>query len=460
VVDEASGERSEEVARLRAERDELRSEIDRLRGRRHREGRARGAAAGVLVVLACVSLLAALPGVWARRTILDTGRFVDRVEPLADDPAVQEALTVRITDQLMTLIDPRSLFEEALPERGQLLGVPLTNAVEGFVADRVERFVRSERFEQLWVGAATVAHATAVEVLQGESDVVTAQGGQVALNLIPVIDAVLAEITSLSPEILGRERNLPELSVDDLPEAAIARIEAALDLELDEDFGQLTVYEDSTLATAQEAVKTFDRVVVLLLPVTMLFAALALWASTHRRRTLLQLTAGVALVTVVVRRMAFAVEAEIAALPPTELGRRAAAVVGGTFLAPLTTLAVWTLSAAALVAAAAILSGPYPWAASLRRRALALALALAGSLASATSDRARDEGTQAWIREHRDLLVTGGAAAGFAVLWVADLSWLGLLLVVAAVAVFVASVDRIARSSAATASDGTLSDVA
>jgi hypothetical protein len=199
-------------------------------------------------------------------------------------------------------------------------------------------------------------------------------------------------------------------------------------------------------------VKAFDRVVVLLLPLTMLFSALALWASTRRRRTLLQLAAGVALATVLVRRVAFALGDEIAVLPPTEQGRRAAAVVGGTFRTPFTTFATWALTAATLVAVVALLSGPHSLATSLRRRTVALAR----SLASTPSDRARgDEALQAWIREHRDPLVTGGAVVGFVVLWVADLSWVGLLIVVAALGVLVAFVHRIAMSAAATASAGT-----
>jgi hypothetical protein len=431
---------ADELARLRAERDALQSRLDALEHKAHRQGRIRATAVGVLVVITCLSLVAGVVGVWARRNFLDTDRFVERVGPLAEDPAVQEVVTARLTDQLMVVIDPRELFEEVLPERGQLLAAPLANAVEGFVRDRVATFVRSDAFRRLWVGAATVAHRTAVRVVRDESDVVTAGGGQVTLNLVPVVNEVLARITAASPEILGREVDLPDVTLDDVPEAAVARIEDALGVDLGEDFGQFTVYDDGTLEAAQQAVSLADRLVVLLLGLALVCAALALWLSHRRRRTLLQISVAVAVGMVLIRRVGFRVDEEVAALPPTPEGRRALAVVAEQFLDPLTTFALWTLTGAALVAGVAVLTADYPWVVALRRRVAGL-----WDVATATAGRrARDEATVSWIAAHRDQLLAGGAVAGLAILWWGDLSWLGLLLVVALVGAFELAVHRIA----------------
>ncbi|HSK23148.1 MAG TPA: hypothetical protein VK906_08235, partial [Egicoccus sp.] len=118
--------------------------------------------AALLVALACVVLVAAVIGIWARRNFLDTGRFVDRAGPLIEEAAVQQVLAARLTEQLMVLVDPEALFREALPERGQILTVPLANAVEGFVGDQVASFLATEQFERLWVGAIEVAHEASV----------------------------------------------------------------------------------------------------------------------------------------------------------------------------------------------------------------------------------------------------------------------------------------------------------
>ena len=431
---------SAEMDRLRAERDQLQREVVQLNRRTERRHWLRRTAVVLLVIVSCVSFIAAVPGVWARRNFLDTERFVDRVAPLINDPAVQEAVSARLTDQLMLVIDPRALFEQVLPERGQLLAVPLANAVEGFVADKVDQFVASDRFAQLWGSAVTVAHGTASKVLRGDSEVVIAEDGHVTLNLLPVIDALLAEITSESPEILGRQVNLPDVSVEDIPASAIEKFESALGLDLGEDFGQFTVYDDGALEAAQQAVRTFDRAVFVLLPLSIITGAAALALSRRRRRTLLQLAAGIALGMVLIRRIAFTVNDDISNLAPRAEGRAAVAVVVDTFLAPLTTFALWALLAAAIVAVIALVTGPYGWAVSLRARVTELW----SSAVTATGHKARDEATVAWVTSHRDQLFVAGAAAGLVLLWLANVSWLGLLAIAALVGVFELGVYRIA----------------
>jgi hypothetical protein len=428
-----------ELVALRSERDRLRAEVEGLRTTGSRGGWWRRTSAAFVVALACIVLVASVVGLWARRNFLDNDRFVARAGPLIEEPAVQEALAARVTEQVATLVDPESLFEEALPERGRILAVPLANAVEGFVGEQVEAFLATERFEQLWVGIVGTAHEAAVRVLRGESEAVTTSDGRVTLNLLPVVDAVLARITDRSPEILGRQVDLPEVSVEDIPEAAIARIEDALGVELDDDFGQFTVYDDGTLSAAQDAVSLFDRLVVVLLPLGVLLAAVALWVSHRRRRTLLQLCAGLALGMVLIRRVSFRVQEEVAALPPRPAGRESAGLAAQSFLHPLTTFGAWVLGGAAVVAAVAVLTADYPWVVSLRRRVGALW----GRAVATTTDRAHDDATVAWIADHHDALLAAGGILAVVVLWFADLSWFGLLVVLVLVGVYALAVHRI-----------------
>ena len=76
-------------------------------------------------------------------------------------------------------------------------------------------------------------------MLEGDTGNLQVEGDTVVLNLVPVINAVLAEIGDASPDIFGRTVNLPTLTVDDLPEDAIASIENALGRDLPDDFGQI-----------------------------------------------------------------------------------------------------------------------------------------------------------------------------------------------------------------------------
>ena len=428
-----------EIERLRAERDILRDEVADLRRQKRSRGWMRQTAAALLVALACVVLVASVVGLWARRNFLDTERFVDRAGPLIEEPAVQSALSARLSEQVMALVDPEALFEEVLPERGQILAVPLANAVEGFVGDQVESFIASDAFERLWVGALEVAHERAVNLLRGESETVTTEDGQVTLNLIPVVNAVLERITARTPEILGRQVDIPDVTVEEIPEAAITRIEDALGVDLPEDFGQFTVYDDGTLAAVQDGIALFDRLVVVLLPLGVALAALALWLSHRRRRTLLQLAVGLALGMVLIRRVGFRVQDEIALLPPRPAGQESASLAADAFLKPLSTFGGWVLAGAIVVVVLAVLTGDYPWAVSLRRRAATLWR----QAVAATGERAHDDATVAWVSGHRDPLLAAGGLVALVILWVADLSWFGLLLVLALAAAYALAVYRI-----------------
>jgi len=66
-------------------------------------GRGRGITAMVCIVVA--SLLLPLAGitVWVRNLVLNTDRYVSTVKPLATDPAVQQAVAVRISDSAIGL---------------------------------------------------------------------------------------------------------------------------------------------------------------------------------------------------------------------------------------------------------------------------------------------------------------------------------------------------------------------
>jgi hypothetical protein len=89
-------------------------------------------------------------------------------------------------------------------------------------------------------------------------------------------------------------------------------------------------------------------------------------------------------------------------------------------------------------------TGDYPWVVALRRGAPDLLT----RVVTTTGERARDEATVAWIGVHRDVLLIGGAIVGLVLLWVADLSWVGLLLVLGLVAAFETAVYRIAARPA------------
>jgi hypothetical protein len=348
---------------------------------------------------------------------------MERVGPLADDPAVRAALGTWVSDQVLDAVDPEKLFVEALPERGRLLAGPLAGAVDEFVRARVDRFLASDRFEKLWLEANELAHRAAVRVIRGESDALTTQGDKVVINLVPVIDAALADLGSASPELLGRQVDLPDLSVDDLPKDAIPRLEQALGINLGDNFGQFVVYDHGRLTALQDGIDRARRWLFGLSALTVVALAGALWISDRRRRTLLQMLVGLAIGVAVIRRLGLRGQRELLAAIPDEVNRAAAAAASDAFLDPLLAVTQTILIGLALVAAVAVLTGPYAWAVRIRHR---LALLRTGALTPGV--------TTAWVGAHRGALKVGGLALALLVLLAFNLSFLGVVVLGLAVA--------------------------
>ena len=145
----------------------------------------------------------AVVAVWASDYVSDTERYVQTVAPLADDPAVQAAVTDKITAQVFTYVDVGALTKQGLDALNQLglsaavtgqlsaLSRPLTGAVDNFVRDRVGTFVASPQFANAWEQANRVGHEQLVKLLEGEqTGALSTANGAVTLDLGPVVAQV------------------------------------------------------------------------------------------------------------------------------------------------------------------------------------------------------------------------------------------------------------------------------
>jgi hypothetical protein len=438
----------DEVERLVEEQNRLQAEVEGLRAElaatpRKRAVRTRGVVAVLLVVLTSILVTVSVTAVWARRNALNTDRYVETIGPVAEDVRVQRALGRYLTDQVMTAIDPEELLRDTLPERAQALAGPITSAVRGFVNDRVNAFLASDTFSRLWVEVNERAHARVVDVLNGDlPPSLEVQGNDVVLNVVPILNQVLARIGEASPEIFGRTVDLPTVTVDEIPEEAIQKVESALGRPLPDNFGQFTVFDASKLQQVQDTVTLFNRLVVVAVILAVVLFALTLWVSPRRRRTLLQLMVGIALGIVIIRRLGLRLEDDVVDYVKPE-NRDAVKVVVGAFVSSLLDATAWILAGAAVIAVIALLTGPYSWAKALRRKTVSGAQA-AVNAARSVLNRDPDDPVVAWVAAHREILQAGGIVVGILALLLLDLSWLGLFLLVGLVVAYELVVQRLA----------------
>jgi ribosomal protein L37E len=399
----------------------LRGEPARLKLRRR--------LSGLFVFLTVLSLVVTVVGAWARAVALDTDRFVATVGPVIDDPAVQQALSIRLTDRVMEglQVEDRvstalaSLDQGELPVSPALLAAPITDGIRTVLLKRTEQAISSDAFQNLWNTALTRAHSQAIALLRGESTNATIEDDAVYINLLPFINDALASLEGQLSEIFNRSIDVPTITEDNVGQA-VGLLEQQFGVDLPEDFGQIKVFESDALPAAQAAIATMDKVVYALVALTILLAIVAFALSTRRLRTALWLGFGAAIGLIVIRRLALRLDDAIVARVTGETNQAAVGAVTNDVFQDLRNFTTLMLVAAILIGVGAYLAGRPPW---LTRT---LERASDGTLV------ARDAGWVRWIGEHALVLRVVAVVLGALILFFADLGWLSLLVVMALVA--------------------------
>ena len=183
-----------------------------------------------LLVIAALLFSASVVAVFVRTQLLNTDRYVETVAPLARDPAVQDAITNRLTDEFMTRLDIAGLTQQlvtALEERGapeilgQLTG-PILSGVRNFVRTEIHKVVTSDRFAQVWDSANRIAHDELNAVLTtGQGQFLTTQGAEISLNVGALLTVVKQRLVDAGFGLASRVPNtsitVPLFHVEDLP---------------------------------------------------------------------------------------------------------------------------------------------------------------------------------------------------------------------------------------------------
>jgi hypothetical protein len=447
-TDQASEPNAAEMAarlvRAEAERDAALAVLDKLGRRERRRGRTRQTIVGVLVVLFSILLPLTFVVSWAHNVALNKNGFERTVVPIGSDRAVTAAASAAITNQIFASLNPQQIVENALPPKASFLAGPITNGAKGYIQDGVNRALQSSQFQALWKQATLFAHSQLLSVLNGNSKAVTTTNGQVVLNLVPLFSAALQNLQGFISGVVGKPVKLPTISGNELPAAACQQIATALDRPVPPTCGQIALFSAAKLTQARRAVRIFNRATVLLLVITPVTAALALWLS-RRRRTLLQLCAGGVLGLVVVRRAVIWLNSSLVntGQPANKAARQA--IVTHLFHIYFSA-SRWLLIALIIVFVVALVTGPYGWACSLRQ--LVGHYAREGrDLIVAAAGQASGDTTLAWVRSHLDLLRIVGVAIAVLLLIALPVSWIGFLVLAVLLVAYELWLHRIGKTA-------------
>ena len=260
----------------RTELEHLRTEVTELRDQQSTQPKRRRVSwrtpvSALLIVIGCILAPLSVIGVWTANQVSDTNRYVANIEPLIHDPAIQNALTDKITTAITTRLNVTGLSSQAadtLTSRGftrvgsllKTFGPALSNAVTGYVHNFVHKVITSERFANAWVEVNRVAHQTLVQALSGQGGSITVSNGQVTLDLAPFIAIVKQDLAARGFTLVN---SLPPIHPT------------------------IALFSSKTLVQAQTLYRVLNDLKIVLPIVTLLLLAAGVYIARQHRRALI-----------------------------------------------------------------------------------------------------------------------------------------------------------------------------
>jgi hypothetical protein len=169
-----------------------------------------------MIVLGCLLTPLSVLGIWTANQVSDTNRYVATVTPLIQDPAIQGALTDKITSRIVAEINVQALATQTAAQLNQR-GLPraatlvqnfsgsIAGAVQGFVHNSVARVITSPAMANTWVQVNRTAHQQLVAALSGRgSTAITTSNDQVVLNLAPFIKVAQQDLANRGLTFLNK----------------------------------------------------------------------------------------------------------------------------------------------------------------------------------------------------------------------------------------------------------------
>ncbi|MEU7906519.1 hypothetical protein [Actinoplanes sp. NPDC049118] len=342
----------QELARLRAENERLRALVERQvppdgKPRRRRVGR--WTAATVLLVVGCLLLPVGAVAMFARTVVFDTDRYVATVAPLAQNPAVRNAVADRITAEVFAALDIEgfthraieALVKQGAPAELTMLQQPMVNGVRSFARTQVHNAVSSDMFAQAWEQANRAAHAGLVAALRGtQGGAIEVENGTVSVNLGMFIETIKPRLVAAGVPLADRiptvNLSFPLLHSDEIPKV-------------------------------QRAASLLDTLAIPLVLFAFLLLAVAVWLAPGRRRMLSIAGLGIALsLLLLLGGLAAGREYYLSHLPQNTLPTDAAAVVWDTMTAQFVVRLQTVVLVGVVIALGAWVVGPGELARGLR----------------------------------------------------------------------------------------------
>jgi hypothetical protein len=392
-----------------------------------RARRTRGIISWVLIVLASLLIPISVISVWAIRTVTNTDQYVATMAPLARNPIIIDHLAARTTDALFSSHIVQNKVTGLLPAKAKPLVVPITNEVKSYVQGVALKFYESPAFGKLWDELNRHTHAAVIDIMEGKTSPLlerASKGGAIVVNVAPALKTIVQQLDQRGVTLFNPVKAITSQGGKGL---------------------------GITVVTKQQVDKysgLFNTIVELgwAVPIAALvLGILSIAVATRRRKALLRVTVGIALVTLLfLAALATGRNFFLNEAASLSLRRDVAGAVWDTLLRYLKTDFRWMLLVSLLVAFFAWVFGPARYAVFIRTHVVrggrwigvqGKSLSAGAGRAAAGSDGARRTG--GWIVEHiNGLRILGVAVAAIVLLFSGNLTGWSLLIILIVLLVY------------------------
>lgn len=147
-----------------------------------------------ITVLAGFVTLLAILSTWVDRQVFDTQEWGDTSLKLLQNPEIQQQVANYAVDELYANVNVDAELKRILPgDLKELSGVAAGGLRQ--VADKgALEALKNDQVQNLWRNANEAAHKTLVDLIEDRSDIVTTGGGQVELQLKPLIVEIANQV--------------------------------------------------------------------------------------------------------------------------------------------------------------------------------------------------------------------------------------------------------------------------
>ena len=209
-----------------------------------------------LVVLASIVAFVAIFSIWINRQILNTDNWTVTSSQLLEQPTIRNQVADFLVDELYANVDVEAEVRQALPERAQPLAGAAAAGLRTLATRATRELLARPRAQQAWENANREMHKLLIKVLEGGGPNISTNNGVVVLDLKSLLQQTQQQVG-----LGGRLANA-----------------------LPADAAEITILKSDQLAMAQDVFRTLRALPIVLVALSLLLFAIALWVSPGWRR--------------------------------------------------------------------------------------------------------------------------------------------------------------------------------